>query len=179
MIKTRCPQAVCAQFWHIPWPPHELFGIFPWKKELLDGMLGNDLLGFHVQEFCNNFLETVERELETGRDPERAAVVHDGRSTQVLPFPISVDFEAISRGAESDPCLERMESLRRELHLADKVMLFGIDRLDYTKGIPDRLRAVDLLLEQRPEYIGKLVFVQAGSPSRQRIPRVQAPDARS
>ena len=174
MIKTRCPQAVCAQFWHIPWPPRELFGICPWKKELLDGMLGNDLLGFHVQDFCNNFLGTVERELEIRHDPERAAVVHDGHWTRVLPFPISVDFEAVSRRAQSDPCLRSMESLKRELRLADKVMLFGIDRLDYTKGIPDRLRAVDLLLEQRPEYVGKLVLVQAGSPSRQRIPAYKA-----
>ena len=136
MIKARCPQAVCAQFWHIPWPPPELFGVCPWKKELLDGMLGNDLLGFHVQEFCNNFLETVERELETGYDPERAAVVRNGRSTQVLPFPISVDFEAISRGAESEPCVERMESLRRELRLADRIMLFGIDRPGLHEGHP-------------------------------------------
>ena len=174
MIKRECPQAVCAQFWHIPWPPPELFSICPWKKELLDGMLGNDLLGFHVQDFCNNFLGTVERELEARHDPERAAVVYNGRSTRVLPFPISVDFEAISGRAQSDPCLHRMESLRQELGLADKVMLFGIDRLDYTKGIPDRLRAADLLLERYPEYIGKLVFVQAGSPSRQQIPEYKA-----
>ena len=174
MIKTRCPQAVCAQFWHIPWPPPELFSICPWKKELLDGMLGNDLLGFHVQDFCNNFLGAVERELEARHDPERAAVVYNGHSTRVVPFPISVDFEAISGRAQSDPCLRRMESLKRELLLADKVMLVGIDRLDYTKGIPDRLRAVDLLLERYPEYIGKLVLVQAGSPSRQRIPEYKA-----
>ena len=174
MIKAMCPQAVCAQFWHIPWPPPELFGICPWRKELLDGMLGNDLLGFQVQDYCNNFLETVERELEIRHDAERAAVVHNGQSTRVAPFPISVDFEALSRGAESEPCLQRMESLKQKLRLADKVMLFGIDRLDYTKGIPDRLRAVDLLLERRPEYMGKLVFVQAGSPSRQRIPAYKA-----
>ena len=174
MIKTRCPQAVCAQFWHIPWPPPQLFGVCPWKKELLDGMLGNDLLGFHVQDYCNNFLETVERGLKIRHDPERAAVVNNGHSTRVAPFPISVDFEAISKRAQSDPCLRRIESLRSELGLADKIMLFGIDRLDYTKGIPDRLRAVDLLLERRPEYIGKLVFVQVGSPSRQQIPEYKA-----
>ncbi len=174
MIKTRCPQAVCAQFWHIPWPPPELFGICPWKRDLLDGMLGNDLLGFHLQDYCNNFLETVKRELEVRHDPERVEVDYNGQSTRVVPFPISVDFEAISGRAESDPCLHRMESLQRELGLADKVMLFGIDRLDYTKGIPERLRAVDLLLERYPEYIGKLVLVQAGSPSRQRIPAYKA-----
>ncbi len=174
MIKTMCPQAICAQFWHIPWPPPEFFAICPWTKELLDGMLGNDLLGFHVQDFCNNFLETVEHELQIRHDPERAAVVNNGHSTRVAPFPISVDFEAISGRAQSDPCLRRMESLRSELGLTDKVMLFAIDRLDYTKGIPDRLRAVDLLLERHPEYIGKLVFVQAGSPSRQQIPNYKA-----
>ena len=174
MVKARCSQAVCAQFWHIPWPPPELFGICPWRKELLDGMLGNDLLGFHIQDYCDNFLETVERELEIRHDPDRGAVVRKGQSTRVAPFPISVDFEAISGRAQSDPCLGHMESLKRELGLADKVMLFGIDRLDYTKGIPHRLRAVDLLLERYPEHLGKLVFVQAGSPSRQQIPEYKA-----
>ena len=99
---------------------------------------------FMCRTFAITFWERLSASWRPVTIPERAAVVYNGHSTRVLPFPISVDFEAISRRAEGKPCLERMESLRQELGLADKVMLFGIDRLDYTKGIPDRLRAADL-----------------------------------
>ena len=170
MVKQRCPRAVCAHFWHIPWPNPEVFTICPWRRQLLEGLLGNDLLGFHLQASCNNFLETVERELEARQDREMIAVVYNDHTTRVRPFPISVDFEAISEQAAAESCLQRMQSVRKELRLDGKFVLLGLDRMDYTKGIPDRLRAVDLVLERRPELVGKLVFIQASVPSRHRIP---------
>ena len=170
MVKQRCPRAVCAHFWHIPWPNPEVFTICPWRRQLLEGLLGNDLLGFHLQASCNNFLETVERELEARQDREMIAVVYNDHTTRVRPFPISVDFEAISEQAAAESCLQRMQSVRKELRLDGKFVLLGLDRMDYTKGIPDRLRAVDLVLGRRPELVGKLVFIQASVPSRHRIP---------
>ncbi len=170
MVKQRCPQAVCAHFWHIPWPNPEVFTICPWRRQLLEGLLGSDLLGFHLQASCNNFLETVERELEARQDREMIAVVYNDHTTRVRPFPISVDFEAISEQAAAESCLQRMQSVRKELRLDGKFVLLGLDRMDYTKGIPDRLRAVDLVLGRRPELVGKLVFIQASVPSRHRIP---------
>ena len=170
MVKQRCPQAVCAHFWHIPWPNPEVFTICPWRRELLEGLLGNDLLGFHLQASCNNFLETVDRELEARQDREMIAVAYNDHTTRVRPFPISVDFEAISEQAAGESCLERMKSVKKELRLDGKFVLLGLDRMDYTKGIPDRLRAVDLVLNRRAELLGKLVFIQASVPSRHRIP---------
>ncbi len=174
MVKKRCPQVKCGHFWHIPWPHREVFGICPWKRKILDGLLGNDLLGFHLQNFCSNFLDTIDRELESRRDPERMAVIYKKQATRVRAFPISVDFEAYSRLAASEACEQRMESLKRELGLSNKFVFVGLDRMDYTKGIPDRLQALDLLLKRNPELAGKVVLVQAAVPSRALLPEYQA-----
>ena len=173
LIKEQNPEIVVGQFWHIPWPTHELFRTCPWQEEILDGLLGNDLLGFHIQSFCNNFLETVERSLEAKTDLERFAVVHRGKTTLVQPFPISVDFDSLSQKAETEAVEQEMDSLRRELDLEGKYVGVGMDRVDYTKGIPERLQALDKLFEDFPSYKGKVVFIQAGMPSRTQIESYQ------
>lgn len=173
MLKNSRPNLIVAQFWHIPWPNRETFRVFPWGEELLDGLLGNDLLGFHLRYHCQNFLDTVDRHIEAKVDMERFEVTRGGKATLVRPFPISIDFEAHSAAAQSAAVEEEMARLVKELGLQDVRMGVGLDRVDYTKGIANRLRAVDRLLEQYPQYRGKLVFVQVGVPSRTRIPRYQ------
>jgi len=169
-IKRESPELVVAQFWHIPFPGPDTFRICPWKEEILDGLLGNDLLGFQIQYHCNNFLDAVASFLEARTDYERAAVVREGRTTLVRPFPISVDFEAISEEADSEEVDREMERLKSDLNLTYPFIGVGIDRMDYTKGIPERLRALDLFLEKYPHYRGKIVFVELGVPSRVHIP---------
>jgi len=173
MLKNSNANLIVAQFWHIPWPNRETFRVFPWGDELLDGLLGNDLLGFHLRYHCQNFLDTVDRHIEAKVDMERFEVTRGGRSTLVRPFPISIDFEAHSAAAQSPAVEEEMARCRKELGLRDEWIGVGMDRMDYTKGIPNRLRAVDRLLAQYPEYRHNLVFVQVGVPSRTRIPRYQ------
>jgi trehalose 6-phosphate synthase len=170
LIKDRNPNLVVGQFWHIPWPNREIFRAFPWKQELLDGMLGNDLLGFHLRYHCDNFLDTVERGIESRVDYERFDVTRGGKSTLVRPFPISIDFEKHVETAASREVEIEMERWRARIGRFEFLGI-GIDRIDYTKGIPDRLQALDRLLETRPEYRGKLVFVQVGVPSRTHIPQ--------
>jgi trehalose 6-phosphate synthase len=163
-----------AQFWHIPWPTRDAFGICPWAEELLDGLLGNDLLGFHTQQHCASFLYTVDRTLESVVDYEHATVQRQGRQTLVRPYPISVDVAEIS-GAAMDPSVTvEAERLRHQLGLRGQLVGIGIDRLDYTKGIPDRFRAIDRLLEAHPEYQGRFTFLQLGPVSRIHIPEYQA-----
>jgi alpha,alpha-trehalose-phosphate synthase [UDP-forming] len=173
MIKEKRPDALTLQFWHIPWPNPEAFRICPWKKELLDGLLGNDLLGFHIRYHCNNFLDTVEREIEARPDKERAAIVYQGKTTYVRHFPISVDFDAIAENAGTPAVEEDIRRLKTKYGLSDKVVGIGVDRLDYTKGIPEKFRAIDLLLDRYPEYRKLLVYVQLGAPSRSHIPSYQ------
>jgi alpha,alpha-trehalose-phosphate synthase [UDP-forming] len=168
MLKERRPDLVVAQFWHIPWPSRDLFRICPWQEELLDGLLGNDLLSFHIQYHCNNFLETVDRALEAKVDPERFAVTRQGRTTVVRPHPISVDPESIAQLAPPD-ALKEERRLRGRLRLGDLPLLVGVDRVDYIKGIPERFRAVERLLELHPGLKGKFTFLQVGAPSRERI----------
>jgi len=170
MIKERNPNAIVAQFWHIPWPNREAFRICPWQEEILDGLLGNDLLGFHIRYHCNNFLDTVDRAIEARVDQERYEVIRGSKKTLVRPFPISVDFEAISKEAESQEVANEIERLRTKLGLNDELIGMGLDRFDYTKGIPHRLRAIDRFFTNHPEYIGQVVFIQAGVPSRIHIP---------
>jgi trehalose 6-phosphate synthase len=160
---------IVAHFWHIPWPNPEVFQAFPWKEELLDGLLGNDLLGFHLRYHCQNFLNTVDRTLEAKVDYERFEITRGGKVTVVRPFPISIDFEEHEATARS-PAVEReMDRWRQQLGLADEAVGIGIDRIDYTKGIPERLRALDRFLEMYPAYRERLVFVQIGVPSRTHV----------
>ena len=169
MIKERCPSVITAQFWHIPWPNYEAFRVCPWQEEILDGLLANDLIGFHTLYHCNNFLETVDRILECRIDREKRAIIRGGHSTSVQAFPISVDFTEISSRASQEEVPKEMERLRHEYSLRQQFIGVGIDRLDYTKGIPERFRAIDLFLGKNPQYEGRFTFVQAGEPSRTHV----------
>jgi trehalose 6-phosphate synthase len=177
MIKDRRPDARVAIFWHIPWPNPEAFGICPWQRELLDGMLGADLIGFHIQAHCNNFLETVDRTLESRIDWEHFAVNRHDRLTAVRPFPISVAFNGNGNGngasAAGDASTAERAALFRELGGKPEFLGLGVDRVDYTKGIPERLRGVERLFDLYPAYREKFTFIQIGAPSRTHIKRYQ------
>lgn len=170
MLRNASSNLVIAHFWHIPWPNREIFGSFPWREEIVDGLLGNDLLGFHLPEHCENFLDTVDSSLEARISQARDEVCRAGHATRVLPFPISIDFDQHTRFAASGEVAAAMRRWRKDLSLENRILGIGIDRLDYTKGIPERLRAVDLLLEHHPEYRGRLVFAQIAVPSRSGLP---------
>jgi trehalose 6-phosphate synthase len=172
LIKAARPDARVAIFWHIPWPNPEAFGICPWQAELLDGLLGADLVGFHVQAHCNNFLDTVDRLLESRIDRERFAVNRGGHFTYVRPFPISVPFgaEAARQAPAESGYLERTEMLRAA-GVEAPMMGVGVDRIDYTKGIPERFRALETFFEKHASYVGQFTFVQIGAPSRTNIRR--------
>lgn len=173
LIKERRPDAITLQFWHIPWPNPEAFRICPWKKEILEGLLGNNVLGFHIRHHCNNFIDTVALELEARPDRERCAIAYKDRMTYIRHFPISVDFDAIAERAASKEVEEEAEKLKASYHLWDKVVGIGVDRLDYTKGIPEKFRAIDLFLERNPRYRERFVYIQVGAPSRESIPSYQ------
>jgi trehalose 6-phosphate synthase len=174
LLKKANPNLIVAQFWHIPWPNPETFRAFPWKDEMLDGLLGNDLLGFHLRYHCQNFLDTVDRTLEARVDHERSEITRGGRATVVRPFPISIDFEEHVTLAGSEQVSRHRDDWRVRLGLQDEIVGIGIDRIDYTKGIPERLRAVDRFLERNPSLRTKLVFVQIGVPSRSHIAHYEA-----
>jgi alpha,alpha-trehalose-phosphate synthase [UDP-forming] len=171
LIKEKRPDARVAIFWHIPWPNPEAFGICPWQRELLDGLLGADLIGFHVQAHCNNFLQTVDRVVESRIDGERFTVKRNENITMVRPFPISVDFaELKSSGHAVSSELERA-ALFQEQGVEGIFMGVGVDRVDYTKGILERFLAIERLFERHPVYLKQFVFVQIGAPSRTHIRR--------
>ncbi len=170
MLRERCPKAILAQFWHIPWPNPEVFGICPWKEQILVGMLGNHILGFHIRAHCLNFMETVDQELEARPDRETTAITYRRHTTKIRAFPISIDFEDISRRAASPEVRRLGAALRRKYRLPENCILgVGADRLDYTKGLPERLEALDRFLERYPQYRGRLVFFQVGAPSRTHV----------
>jgi len=178
MIKEQRPDVRVAIFWHIPWPNPEAFGICPWQSELLEGLLGADLIGFHIQSHCNNFLETIDRTLESRIEWERFAVNRGGHNTVVRPFPISVDFKesalAQPNGFEASEHLRQERyRLQRQLGVQADYLGIGVDRLDYTKGIPERFRGIERFLDRYPSYISRFTFVQVGAPSRTHIGRYQ------
>jgi trehalose 6-phosphate synthase len=168
LIKEKRPDAKVAIFWHIPWPNPEAYGICPWRQEILQGMLGSDIIGFHIQFHCNNFLETVDRFLESKIDWEQFSVTRAGHTTLVKPFPISVRFEHPS-GSPSPEEWPAKEELLREIGGQAEYLGVGVDRIDYTKGIPERFRAIERFFEKYPEYLGRFTFVELGAPSRTHI----------
>ena len=161
---------ITAHFWHIPWPNPEVFRICPKKVEILEGLLANDLLGFHIRYHCENFMATVEKEIEARIDRERFSIIKAGHETLIRPFPIGVDYKYVEHLSESDEVTNYMQSLKEEFLLNYDCIMLGLDRIDYTKGIPERLRAIDRFLGKYPEYKGKFVFVQMGRLSRVHIP---------
>jgi trehalose 6-phosphate synthase len=166
MIRDLLPRATIITFWHIPWPNPEAFAICPWRDELLDGMLGSSILGFHTQFHCNNFLDTVDRMLEARVDREAFTVTFRSRLTVVHRYPISIEWPP-------DPALlkksvaDARHDVRQRLGLPpDHALGIGVERLDYTKGILERFRAVERLLDLEPQWIGRFTFVQIAAPSR-------------
>jgi alpha,alpha-trehalose-phosphate synthase [UDP-forming] len=173
LLKEKRPDARVAIFWHIPWPNPEAFGICPWQRQLVDGLLGADLVGFHIQSHCNNFLQTVDRVVESRVDWEHFAVSRQNHRTIVRPFPISVDLtddESVEADDSSINYLQR-SAFKQGLGIEAAFVGIGVDRVDYTKGIPERFRAIERFLEKYPAYRGKFTFVQIGAPSRTHIKR--------
>ncbi|MBA4416554.1 MAG: trehalose-6-phosphate synthase [Syntrophus sp. (in: bacteria)] len=178
MLRNVLPKATVITFWHIPWPNPESFGICPWREELLRGMLGSTILGFHTRFHCKNFLETVDRYLETRIEHESSTISHGGMLTLVESYPISIQWP--SPWQQIQPSVtECREEIRHALSLAENCLIgLGVDRMDYTKGILERLSAVKRLLELHPEMIGRFTFIQIAAPSRSALEEYQAFDVR-
>jgi trehalose 6-phosphate synthase len=174
MVRELLPRATILAFWHVPWPSAERFGICPWERSLLEGLLGASIVGFHTQAHCNNFLESVDRFLEARIDRERSSVIMGGRETLVRPYPISIEWP--SRWlADAPPVPDCRAEVRRELGLPRNALLgVGVDRLDYTKGVEERLLSVERLLQRFPALRGRFWFAQLAAPSRTAIPAYQA-----
>jgi alpha,alpha-trehalose-phosphate synthase [UDP-forming] len=173
MIRERLPDAIIITFWHIPWPNSEVFSISPWREEILDGLLGSSIVGFHTQFHCNNFIESVDRFLESRIEREDAAISYGGQTSLVHPYPISIEWPPVH--LEKLPAVgECRKRIRAKFGLADDIKLcVGVERLDYTKGILDRFQAFEELLEGHPEWIGKVTFLQIAAPSRGTLPAYQ------
>jgi alpha,alpha-trehalose-phosphate synthase [UDP-forming] len=171
MVKEARPDARVAIFWHIPWPNAEVFGICPWQKEVVDGLLGADLVGFHTQTHCNNFLETVDRAVEAITEWDRFAVNRQGHVTRVRPYPISVAFPNGKPKQEWRSAGGERAALCEELGIEGSLLGVGVDRVDYTKGILERFHGIERFIEMNPAYQRRFAFVQIGAPSRTDIPR--------
>jgi len=169
LLRQRIPDLAMMHFWHIPWPPWEIYRACPWRRELLEGLLGNDLLGFHLEQYCRNFLECAERVLGAQVDTTTGRVEYAGHMTWVQPFPISIDYDAWEQLARGQRATQRMARLRSQPDLAFPLLGLGVDRLDYTKGIVSRLEAIERFLEKYPAYQDRLGFIQIAVPSRTQI----------
>jgi trehalose-6-phosphate synthase len=172
LIKQKRPDARVAIFWHIPWPNSEAFAICPWQKELLDGLLGADLIGFHIQQHCNNFLQSVDKTLESRVDWENFSAQRLDHITSVRPFPISVEMREPDTAEEDKvPAYIERSVLLKSLGITAPFMGVGVDRVDYTKGILERFLAIERFLDKYTSYQGQFTFVQIGAPSRTHIKR--------
>ncbi len=173
MVREKLPKATIISFWHIPWPNPEAFGICPWREEILHGLLGSSIMGFHTRFHCNNFLDTVDRFLEARIDNETSTVSYGGKLTAVKEYPISIEWPS-RWSKDQKSILETRTEIRRVNNLPENILLgIGIDRMDYTKGILERFLAVEKLLEKFPEWIGRFTFIQIAAPSRSSIEQYQ------
>jgi trehalose 6-phosphate synthase len=178
MVRERLPRATIITFWHIPWPNPEAFGILPWREDVLAGLLGSSIIGFHTQFHCNNFFDTVDRFLEARVDRETSSISYGGELAEVRRYPISIEWPPAPL-ATLPPVAECRAAVHARLGLPAELQLgVGIDRLDYTKGILERFMAVERLLELEPGWIGRFSFLQVAAPSRTLIDEYQSFEAR-
>lgn len=169
MLRNRAKDLTIAMFWHIPWPPWEIFRVIPQRIEILKGMLGCDLIGFHVNRYCQNFLACVENELGARVDWDTNVIVYEGRDTRLVPLPISIDYDAFEEMTRRDTTKAQLNDIRKKLKLEGKYVGIGVDRLDYSKGIVERIRAIKLFLKKYPDYRERFTFIQIAVPSRTKI----------
>lgn len=169
MVRDRLPRATIITFWHIPWPNSETFSICPWREQIIGGLLGSTIIGFHTQLHCNNFLEATDRFMESRIDRERDSVTLGGHETLIRPYPISIEWPPSALASQPPPEQCRKNVSERYGLPPDARIAVGVERFDYTKGILDRIRAVDDLLTEEPEWRGKLVFIQAAAPTRSKL----------
>ncbi len=173
IVRDHLPNATIVTFWHIPWSDPERYAICPWHREILEGLLGSSILGFHTRFHCRNFINTVDRSLETRIDWDSSLISYQGLLTAVKHYPISIAWP--TRGQAHLPsnseCRTHIRAINGIPH-AHRVGV-GVERLDYTKGILERFLAVERLLELQPEWIGTFSFIQIAAPSRSKIDQYQ------
>ncbi|HSA64879.1 MAG TPA: trehalose-6-phosphate synthase [Nitrospira sp.] len=169
IVRDHLPHATIITFWHIPWPNPERYAICPWYVEILEGLLGSSILGFHTRFHCSNFINTVDRSLETRIDWDSSTISYGGKLTAVNPYPISIEWPG--RALDHQPSVVECRRRLREIYALppDHRVALGVERLDYTKGILERFLAVERLLELEPQWIGRFAFVQIAAPSRSKI----------
>ena len=170
LVLEKLPEAVIITFWHIPWPNSEVFSICPWRNEILEGLLGSSIIGFHTQFHCNNFFESADRFLESRIERDDASISFGGQTSLVHAYPISIEWppKLLAKILDVPTCRAQ---IRQRYGIADDVKLcVGVERLDYTKGILDRFAALEALFENHPEWIGKVTFLQIAAPSRGTLP---------
>jgi trehalose 6-phosphate synthase len=168
-LRRRRPGARTALFWHIPWPNPDRLRICPWRREILEGLLANDLLAFQLERDRRNFVRAVEEELNADIESEGARVHLEGHWTTLVSVPIGVDYDRIQSVAQDLALASEQGRLVAAFGLEAPIIGIGVDRLDYTKGIPERFAALDAVLTRRPELRGRLTFVQIGVPSRSEL----------
>ncbi len=171
-LKEKRPDLIVAQFWHTPWPAAEIFRICPWKKEILEGLLSNDLLGFHLSYYCSNFFNTINKELEANIDHESSKVSYKEHNIIVKPFPIGIDYELIASLANRSR-KDRKLLTQKYIRSNYKYLCLSVERVDYIKGTIERIKAIDRFLEKYPEYQKKFVYLGIAPQSRMRIPVYQ------
>lgn len=173
-VRESLPDATIITFWHIPWPNPEVFSICPWREEILSGLLGSSVIGFHTQFHCQNFMDTVDRFLESHIKRDQSIISAGDHEALIRPYPISIAWPPEGLGGVAAPALCR-ETVRRSFGLApDALIGIGVERFDYTKGIIDRFLAIRELLRLYPQWRGKFTFIQAAAPTRSRLPVYQA-----
>jgi trehalose 6-phosphate synthase len=172
LIQAKRPDLILGHFWHIPWPTPQIFQICPWGKEILEGMLSNRLIGFQRLSYCKNFLASVARTLEAKVDFDAMTITYKDFVTTVRHYPISVDYQALAKSSKitkryGKAYIKKFVTARYEF------LSLGVERLDYTKGIPERIKAIDRFLEKYPQYLEKFVHINVLVPSRVLIPRYE------
>ena len=176
-IRAKLPDATIITFWHTPWPNPESFAICPWRDEVITGLLGSSIVGFHTQAHCNNFVDTVDRFLEARVDREAFTVTLGGKMTAICRYPISIAWPPEPEMLAKSVADCRMEIRRLNALPSEHKLGIGVDRLDYTKGIVERFCAVERLLELNPDWIGRFTFIQIATPTRTGIDEYQRHEA--
>ncbi len=172
LLREKMPYLTVAHFWHIPWPDWSVFRVCPHAKEILEGLLGNDLIGFQIPLFVKNFLDCVREYLDADIDYQRAAINYKGHTTRLKSFPISIDYEKFNSMASSKNTDPAIKNIKEDLGITDEYIGIGVDRLEYTKALIKRLQALNLFFERYERYRRKFTFIQIAVPTRIKEPYI-------